>query len=350
METLVPHDVRPDLEFQRLAEEILITLRGEFSQRELSEKLGFTFNQVGKWESGATKIKWDDFFHLAEALRLPLEENFRRLFYPVFEGEFTPPRAFERITQSTTAKLSLWPAATLRRWLKGESSPLFADVLRVLGSSPGVLFAWLETLVDCTKIPSLREDYVAFQARLELVTSDPTCVYINAALKVQGYKDSPTHDEMLLAEHAACTVEHLRETLRAMVQHGVIRIEHGKYLPCPFDFSFGASRAYKARSLMKSSLNLLASRYSPLPAHVTSNYFANPSMGSIRVVALSKSMALKIAAEITAFNAKIAALVAADTEPKDAVQVIMLNSVPSNINSPIRGKTSPKQDSATPKS
>ena len=89
-EILSPSQDRPvlfefnlNLNYQQLAEQIVRHLRGDITQRQLSANLGFTFNQVGKWESGATQIKWDDFLYLCKILEVPIEKYFRNTFWMI---------------------------------------------------------------------------------------------------------------------------------------------------------------------------------------------------------------------------------------------------------------------------
>lgn len=69
----------PDF-YSQLSREIIIHLRGGRTQTELSSLLGYSFNQVSKWESGATLFLWQNFIDLNEALQLPWSKNFNDCF------------------------------------------------------------------------------------------------------------------------------------------------------------------------------------------------------------------------------------------------------------------------------
>src|ERR1041385_2422027 len=121
------------ISYKTLAEEVLCQLRGELSQRQLSEKLGYTFNQIGKWESGAVRIKWDDFLRLAQVVNVPIEQGFRHLFWN-FDGEFGATRSIRSLIQHFYLKTirGPWSPHSMKKWLRGDSFPDLCAVFEML--------------------------------------------------------------------------------------------------------------------------------------------------------------------------------------------------------------------------
>lgn len=142
------------IDHDHLAREIVRALRGEDTQRDLSQKLGFSFNQIGKWESGTTHISWDDFVHLASQMGFAVEKHFRRIFWS-FIGEFNSKSVINyfltdhRFIQRTLAG----SARTIRRLKAGESHVMLADVQRLIAVEPSLLMGWLEGFVDPSRLP-----------------------------------------------------------------------------------------------------------------------------------------------------------------------------------------------------
>lgn len=62
------------INYYELTKVFIRTLRGSVAQRELSQKLGFSFKQVGKWESGVAQIKWENIIDITNVLGLPFEK------------------------------------------------------------------------------------------------------------------------------------------------------------------------------------------------------------------------------------------------------------------------------------
>jgi transcriptional regulator with XRE-family HTH domain len=65
--------------------EILKALRGSQSQSELSRRLGYSYNQVGKWEANAKRMKWTDFHNFCEVCGVSMTSVTRKVF--LFTGE-----------------------------------------------------------------------------------------------------------------------------------------------------------------------------------------------------------------------------------------------------------------------
>lgn len=329
-----------ELIYQKISQEILISLRGSKTQRQLSEELGFSFNQVGKWESGVTRLKWDEFIYICQKLGLNLEDSisFFCCGAPSFAEDATNEhywlKTLQLISTLTDQESLPWPKRTIKRWQNGDTAPSLADVLRMLNSRPSLMIGWLAQLIDCSKIPSLSQAYEELVKRIDLVLEDPICVYVNAALQLEVYRQLPVHDEVLLSHHSTCSVEHLRELLQKMLLNDIITFKNGKYYPCPFDFSFSTSRNPKIRTLTHYTTSLAASRYPLLPKQQKPNLILNHARGSVRVCAISKKASAEIQNLIMKFHSDVANVVAHDNDTKTGVQVVLAHTFPSNFNAP----------------
>lgn len=323
------------LDFEKLAQEIIRQLRGPLSQRALSEQMGFSFNQVGKWESGATQIKWGEFLSLAQTLQTPIENYFRYSFV-YRQPEFT----VDTTLQTLVSRLNLLSnredrmKALGRKWMKGHVNPSFSEVLRVMGSKAPLLFGWLSLFADCNLLASLKDSHEIFLKNVEAVLENPSVVFVNAALHLKRYQELELHDETMLAEHSACSCEELRQALKVLLKFDLIMFDGRKYLPSFFDFSFSGLRHPKLRGLTKAATCLAAARYPDQPIVIDPKRVRNPSQSSVRVVAMSSEAARKIAELIEIFHNQADEIVNADHLDKDNVQIILLHSFASNINSP----------------
>lgn len=321
------------LDYQTLAVEIIKHLRKEMSQRELSERLRYTFNQVGKWESGATQIKFCDFLDIANALNIPIEKHFRDSFWYIGD-EFTTANFIKamRFSLDLNTLQSKAFKKSHEKWLQGMAEPDFAEVLTMMGTAQGALISWLSRFVDCEEIPCLREIFRSYLRRIDTLIENPHVAFIAAALQLDAYKNLPRHDDAFLLEHAACTLDELRGGLRALVHSGLVGIQNKKYVPMSFDFSFPGVRNPKLRLLAKRALSLTAARY-PLPETVlTDEGPNNTTMGSIRVTELSTEAAEQVAILIADLHNSISEIIRKDHGRKNNVQVIVMQSFPSNIN------------------
>lgn len=331
--------VKPGFDFQILAEEILRALRAGMNQRELSSRLGFSFNQVGKWETGATKIKWHDFLKLASALHISTEQNFREVFWN-FNGEFGAASSLDAIFKHTSLSDNPSKEAKLRKWTMGLLEPDFAEILEAMYFSPAILFGWLSKFVDCANLESIRAPYLAYAQMINSVFEDPICVYVNAALGLKGYADLENHDDRFVALHATCSVPHARKVLNFLRGSGLVQFDGVKFRPCPANFSFSTAANPKVRSLTKYTTTLAAERYPLIPLSTTRNVPSTASIGSVRVVAISVSAASELRDLIARFQSEAAKIIARDSGEKAAVQILLVQSFGSTANAPDSGSNS----------
>ncbi len=324
------------IDYQHCAMEVFKKLRGSVSQRQLSSTLGFSYNQVGKWESGVTQIKWDDFIHLCEIQQVPIENNFRRMFW-TFEGEFTPARALTELSKNLNLSLQYQQKYSLKikKWVSGALSPDLAEVLEIIDRVPAMLIGFLTCLIDCSDISALRSRYEHYMIQLELVHQNPVSVFVNAALQLEEYQSLPAHNEVILAYHSTCSIEHLRGLLHIMLTCGLITFDENKYHPCPFDFSFSGVPHAKLRGLTKYVTDLASKRYILQPsAKSPTGIEKNASVSSVRVDALSKKAAKKLMDLVSEFHNNVSRIILEDIEnPKNNIQVVLIHSFASTINS-----------------
>src|SRR5687768_2622287 len=52
--------------FENVSRELIRAIRGRTSCAIASRRLGYSFNQVARWENGSKTILWEDFVRLAE--------------------------------------------------------------------------------------------------------------------------------------------------------------------------------------------------------------------------------------------------------------------------------------------
>ncbi len=74
-------EVEREVVFQTLK-----TIRGDYSQVELSKDLGFSFNQVGKWEAGVKKIYYKEFSRICDKFEFDLAKATSKVFDIDYEG------------------------------------------------------------------------------------------------------------------------------------------------------------------------------------------------------------------------------------------------------------------------
>ncbi len=323
------------IDYKSLSIELIKELRGKLTQRALSQKLGFSFNQIGKWEKGITQIKWADFLSMAQALEVPIETSIRRSFWNL-KSEFSSITTLEAIDINVNSFTAPDQQFQLQRkkWILGVVQPDLPEVLQLIGTRSAVLLGWLSQFVDCCKLVTIKDHFAVFSKILETVMKNPLTVYVNAALMLEEYKTMDQHSDKWLAQHSACSVKALQQVLKLLLNHRLIHFDGRKFHPSTFDFSFAGLRSSKIRSLIHFSTALAANRYPLEPVLFDRSQIKNKCQSSIRVAALSPAASEKISELLTRMHSEIGDIVAKDNLPKENVQVILTHSFCSNFNSP----------------
>lgn len=318
-----------------LARQLVVQLRGEQSQRSLSQRLGFSFNQVGKWESGATQIAWTDLLDLTRLLGIEVESAFRRFFW-TFQDAFTPHAVINYfLADHRFAKGSVYRSSEVTRRLKsGEAQVMLVDVLNLMSLQPPLLLGWLAQLTPPTALPAVAEAYQIFSEQIEIVLNDPLAVFVETALTLEGYQSLEEHDEVYLARHATCSISALRATLKTLCEHQIVFFDGKKYRSSGAAFAFGSLTNPKLRGLTLYATSLAAQRYSSLPMANQHNDLINKCVSSVRATAVSKEAAEQIGNLVAQFHREVTKVVAADQGPKTNVQVCILHSFASVANAP----------------
>jgi transcriptional regulator with XRE-family HTH domain len=298
------------IDYNLLAAEITQNLRGEMNQRELSKRLDFSFNQVGKWESQVTQIKWSDFLHLAKVLNIPIEKYFREYFFWSLDEEFSATTSIRALMQYVNIAHTDWHRAKslLEKWLNGTSMPDFSEVLMMMNTNSLVLIGWLSKFIDCSKIVSLEPLYKSTVAALDAVLSSPVCSIVNAALHLQSYKNLEVHDESLLINESGCTRKEVRESLALLLQTGAVSLSNKKYHSHFSQLSFIRH-----------------------PVMGPKEHTANPSISSTRIAPMSSEASKKVLDLMVKFHNDVTTVIKEDTGIKDHVRLMVLHNFVSNI-------------------
>ena len=321
------------LDYTVLAREIIVQMRGSLSQRELSEHLGYSFNQVGKWESGSTQIKWKDFIRLSLVKGIPLSDCLSYYF-------------LEKIDKTQLENISIYiqkylgaildsgksSAVLLTKWQQGRFAPSLSDVLVWFDMRSSSLIGFLNLFLKVEDLPSLKREFEYFSKALQIIEHRPSLVFINAALQLREYRDLEGHSEDILTKHSCCSREELRQSLKQMVDLGLVSFDGKKYHPCAFDFSFSNLRLRQVRKFNK-YVSLLAGDAYPLYPAQGRKMMAdtNPSRSSVRVNAMSKEAALKVDELLCRFHNQVNEIIKNDQKPKNNVQVMVLHSFVSSL-------------------
>jgi hypothetical protein len=158
--------------FDKLTREVLISLRGNDNRKNISNKMGFSYNQYFKFEAGYKKLKFEDFVNLCEVVgdinliaifRESLDLNLSDLSQIHFLENFCDfwgvPSGYVLEKELNISSSKWW------RLKNGKTSMTFVDLLKLIDVMSGRLLNFLEALIGKSKVDQLFENnYNAHQA------------------------------------------------------------------------------------------------------------------------------------------------------------------------------------------
>jgi|GEM_PF-3467194 len=215
------------LNFKALIKELLKRLRGERSQEVLNRKFGFTFNQIYRWESGVTKMSWNEFTQFCHYLDIPLEKITTSLITGLpEEAPISSPNLIRQLLGNmgiekfaTRYKLS---RKAVSKWLSGDSTPNLEQVLFLFHNHAGQLVKWLDKLVGSEHLPSMKQTILRLRIREAVTYKYPEVSLILNYLQTKPFLTQTHYRPGALAKKFGLTVEQEEEIMQGLLQSGTI--------------------------------------------------------------------------------------------------------------------------------
>lgn len=222
----------PEPGWDSLRTELIRALRNSRSQNQVNRRLGFSFNQMSRWESGRTRMLWTDFVRLCEVCHKDIRGALHTAIG--YEGDPLDTRALVTILLDTQEIESFAHALDLSRfvvsrWLHGKTQPSLEEMLKALHRLPRTLFGFLNHLVDPAGLPSvarLHDDYLVTR---NLERSYPETAALLRCLELAEYLDHDIHPEGFISQCLGISLERERHLLDLLERAGSVKIEDGKY-------------------------------------------------------------------------------------------------------------------------
>lgn len=165
----------------KITKHILTSLRGRQSARAFSQKLQYKSNQISRWESGHSRITWNDFLDLTERLKLPMASVLQDL---EFHGD---PRDIKAIfhyllpgrKSKDIAKICEVSVLTVQRWQSKKISPPADALFKLFTFSGAPLVTFVRKLLQTKKAsPQLEKILDQEQSRLSVMMESPWTIAI----------------------------------------------------------------------------------------------------------------------------------------------------------------------------
>jgi len=270
------------LDFTTLTREIVKGLRGDRTQREINDKLGVTFNQMAKWESGEKRLLWKEFLQLCHILGIDMRPVFIapfRYFGDVEEGgEVILYLSGHKKVADIAREMNI-SRDKVSRWLNRKQDPEFEDMLCAIRTFiPGLLINFIEFFISLKQVPTLVQEYKGELDFKEYLMKNPVAMVVARYLQMEDYNSQGGHKDGSIAKNIGITIEKEREILTRLLDYKIITFEDGRYkiLPGFLQFRIRYEDTLPIRQFYMDRGKSFLTKYNRMPAGCFMSYDSLP--------------------------------------------------------------------------
>lgn len=198
--------------------------------------MGFSYNQVGKWESDTTKMTWTDFYDFCNTLGVSLDKPMRDIFLSMKVDIKNPQNTF-RILRNFTHDMSIEDLAlrlnchssVVRRWISGKVCPDIEIIFAMMDFNQNLLLMFVSKIIDIQKIPSLKNQYQEIDRTRLMGSAYPASTLVQLCLGLKAYLDLPVHSDKFIQEKTGLDLGEVKRSLSLLMSFDIIQFKDEKY-------------------------------------------------------------------------------------------------------------------------
>ena len=218
--------------YTNVAQEIVKAVRGKRSQAFVNKRLGLSFNQVAKWETGRKRILWTDFIAICQICHCDLTKPLSEVLK--FNGDISDfgSLVHRLVGNARMSEVSMHCGSsrfTIGRWYGGKICPDLCAILSLIDSFQSLLSEFVAALVPIEKVPCLLQEYRRREKQKRLIYTYPEIGGVLRALELKKYIAMPKHETGFIAAQLGLSKKREKFLLRKMEDVGLIEYEEKKY-------------------------------------------------------------------------------------------------------------------------
>jgi transcriptional regulator with XRE-family HTH domain len=318
-------------DFADIKKQFLITLRGNKSQNWMSQRLGYTYNQYGKWESNFKKLNWADFSEICNLRKVQLHTELNRIYNvtlpnKVLFGGVLLSTILDNFFSGKADKLAKFlkvSQATLRRWLQNKQDIPVETIFHALAHRPQLFLLFIYSL-RVIKIPEKFEQ--SLNMYLEIYSAESLFPYISgihAFINTDEYQLSKSHSDEKISSKLGLTEAQVKKGIELLLKNQAIKLENNKYrLNLSGIEQKGIPNSDLIRSIRYWNYKSLCHLERKAKNEVSTSA---RSLSGYRVVAVSKDLSNKVASKLAETYSEIARMISEDDSQPEVVRVLTLN-------------------------
>jgi transcriptional regulator with XRE-family HTH domain len=232
-----------DMDYEKLAIELVRELRGRRSQSAFSRRLGYRSNAVYAWEAGRAFPTAAVFFRSLKRAGRDVEgalSGFYRL--PAERADvpdLTTSEGVARLLNDLRGRTSVVELAraaersrfAVARWLKGLAEPRLPDFLRLLECSSLRLLDFLSCFSDPAKLPSVASAWQTLESARRAVYELPWSHAVLRVIELEAYRALKRHQPGFIANWLQIPREEEDRCVALLLESGQIKKERGRLIP-----------------------------------------------------------------------------------------------------------------------
>lgn len=220
------------IDYTIVKKEILIALRGKLSQKKMSQKLGYTFNQYHKWESDLKWLRWDEFIDILAISNSSYKKTFQ-LLLTYSDDPKNLKKFFSVLCAGKTIReisaLVGHNESVVRRWIKNDISPSVETMFKLIDEFTNNFYEFVNQLVDLQKIPSLNLKYQEVKKQKMVEIQYPFSAAIEACIQLEDYKKLTIHSDKWISNRILVSEALVKKAIAALSKVGTIIKKNNKY-------------------------------------------------------------------------------------------------------------------------
>ena len=316
-----------DIQYTEIIKDLLVAIRGKRSQAKLNDLLGYDYNQVSRWETGARRIHWDDFLRICDVCNVKLIEAIESQFAFTIDLNESSASIISLLTsnlkQQEIAKVVETSRYTISRWLKGETTPYLEHILKLLEFHSEMSLV-LDLTVGVEKLPSLQLSMVEKMQNTEAFNENLNITKVLACFELSQYKELDSHIPGFISNLVGVALSEENETIELAEKLGMIKLELGKYVLTndkTMNLAFNPKRSMKIKKIAAMKA-----------VGVMDNFLDDIKVSrnnrlTYQFTTISKDALVQVNEEISKFHNSINTILMSDNKPHDNLLSLSVNLV-----------------------
>jgi DNA-binding phage protein len=230
------------MRFERVARELMRSLRGRRSQVALSRRMGYRTNVAYAWEAGRDYPTALRFFEVAERVGVDVGEALARFYrrrpavldsHSSLNSEAVAALLNELRGSMPVVELAARTGYTrfaIARWLNGSCEPRLPQFLALIEASSLRLLDFVAAFVDPTTLPSLEKPWLALEATRNAAHDVPWTQAVLHCLELPAYAALPEHVPGFIADQLGISLEEEERCLQLLLEIGQAQRNGGHYV------------------------------------------------------------------------------------------------------------------------